>query len=384
MLFKKITRKKKSLGDVSSGHFKKILNLEKKKTPIVQLQVNCTRNLSGMQSNIEMNHSVIDTQLATFTNVCLSEALCNTNTCFSSLNSSSDLNLPYISQSANFKQKSNIDIKDKLRQWVIKHNISHNATNGILSILKNEGLSVPTDVRTLMKTPRISQEVVTMGHGSYINCGIENMLVPLLKKYFNIIKGESVLKLGINVDGLPISNSSKSQLWPILLSVINCPSINKYVLPVGIYHGVTKPVSVYEFFQPFVDDLSELLHNGLNVNNVLFNFEVEHIICDTPAKNFLLNVRAHNAYFGCSSCVQEGEYIKHRMTYPEIDAPLRTNESFRNKVHEEYHKGDSPLEFLPIDIINDVCLDYMHLLCIGITKRLIQLWVKGKKRCKIT
>jgi len=45
------------------------------------------------------------------------------------------------------------------------------------------------------------------------------------------------------------------------------------------------------------------------------------------------------------------------MTFPEIDAPLRTNDTFRNKVHEEYHEGDSPLEFLPIDIVNDVCLD---------------------------
>lgn len=47
-------------------------------------------------------------------------------------------------------------------------------------------------------------------------------------------------------------------------------------------------------------------------------------------------------------------------------------------------KGDSPLEFLPIDIINDVCLDYMHLLCIGITRRLITLWVKGKKNVRLT
>jgi len=155
------------------------------------------------------------------------------------------------------------------------------------------------------------------------------------------------------------------------------------VLPVGIFHGTTKPTSVHEFFQPFVDDFCEILQNGLFVKNRLFKFKVGHIICDTPAKIFLLNVRAHNAYFGCSSCTQEGEYIQHRMTVPEIDAPLRTNDSFRNKVHEEYHKGDSPLEFLPIDIVNDVCLDYMHLLCIGITKRLITLWVKGKKNIRL-
>lgn len=102
------------------------------------------------------------------------------------------------------------------------------------------------------------------------------------------------------------------------------------MLPVGIFHGSTKPTSVHEFFQPFVDDLCEILQNGISIKTRLFKFKVGHIICDTPAKNFLLNVRAHNAYFGCSSCTQEGEYIRHRMTFPEIDAPLRTNDSFRN------------------------------------------------------
>lgn len=348
----------------------------------MQLQFNCSTNLPNTSSNKEINRTVIDTQVPTFPNTVLCEVQCSSNAYFSTNsnlnpNISDDIQLPHL------KQKPNIDIKDKLRHWVINHKISHNATNSILVILKCEGLNVPVDVRTLMKTPTTPQEIVVMGHGSYIHCGIKNMLVPVLKKYFNLIDCEEDLKFGINVDGLPISNSSKSQLWPILISVINCPSINKYVLPVGIFHGTTKPTSVHEFFQPFVDDLCEILQNGLFVNNRLFKFKVGHIICDTPAKNFLLNVRAHNAYFGCSSCTQEGEYIQRRMTFPEIDAPLRTNDTFRNKVHEEYHKGDSPLEFLPIDIVNDVCLDYMHLVCIGITKRLITLWVKGKKNVRL-
>lgn len=72
-----------------------------------------------------------------------------------------------------------------------------------------------------MKTPTKLQEVIIMGHGSYIHCGIKNMLVPVLKKYFNMINCEGDLKLGINVNGLSVSNSSKSQLWLILISLIN-------------------------------------------------------------------------------------------------------------------------------------------------------------------
>ncbi|XP_050065857.1 uncharacterized protein LOC126554901, partial [Aphis gossypii] len=374
--------KKKSLGLITSGHFKKILNLEKNKTPKIQLQFNSTTNLPDVQSNIEIDYTVIDTQSLSFPNIVSCEVQSSSNSHLSTINSNSSLKISYDTHLPHLKQKTNISVKDKLRQWVIKHKISHNATNSLLGILKCEGLNVPIDVRTLMKTPTKPQEVIIMGHGSYyIHCGIKNMLVPILKKYFNMINCEEDLKLGINVDGLPISNSSKSQLWPILISLINCQPINKYVLPVEIFHGSTKPTSIHEFFQPFVDDLCEILQNGISVNNRLFKFKVGHIICDTPAKNCLLNVRA---YFGCSSCTQEGEYIQHRMTFPEIDAPLRTNDSFRNKVHEEYHKGDNPLEFLPIDIVNDVCLDYMHLLCIGIIKRLITFWVKGKKDVRLT
>jgi len=86
-----------------------------------------------------------------------------------------------------------------------------------------------------MKTPTVPQEIVIMVHASYIHRGIKNMLVPVLKKYFDVITCEGESKLGINLDGLTISNSSKSQLWPILISVINWQSINKYVLPVRIF-----------------------------------------------------------------------------------------------------------------------------------------------------
>lgn len=78
----------------------------------------------------------------------------------------------------------------------------------------------------------------------------------------------------------------------------------------------------------------------------MLKFEVGHIVYDTIAKNLLLNVRVYNTYFGCSSCTQEvGKYIEHGMTFPEVNGTLRTNMSFHNKFDEEYHKGESPLEF---------------------------------------
>lgn len=129
---------------------------------------------------------------------------------------------------------------------------------------------------------------------------------------------------------------------------------------------------VNEFLQTFLVDITNLLNNGIDINErKIIKFKIGHIVCDSPAKAFLLNVKSHNGYFGCTSCTQEDTFKK-QMSFNEIDAPLRTDESFWNKCNEEYHKGDSPLELLPINIIDVVCLDYMHNVCIEVTKKLIE------------
>lgn len=235
-----------------------------------------------------------------------------------------------------------------------------------------------------MKTPK-THVISNIGNGFYIHLGLENMIFPILKKFHTLINTPNkVLKIGINLDGLPLSRSSKSQLWPILIDFTNCNLLSKYVLPIGIFHGNTKPKSIHEFFNPFITDLLTLLNNGINVDGYIYQFEVGHVVCDSPAKSFLLNVKSFNAYYGCNSCTQEGYFINNRMAFLDIESPLRTDESFRSKTQEEYHKGSSPLELLPINLINDVCLDYMHNTCIGVTKRLIGFWVKGKKDVRLT
>jgi len=133
--------------------------------------------------------------------------------------------------------------------------------------------------------------------------------------------------------------------------------LSGYVLPTGIFHGNSKPKSIHAFLNPFLSDLLTLLNCGLNVDGNIYQFEVGHVVCDSPAKCFLLNVKSFNAYFGCTTCTQEGSHINNRMAFLEIESPLRTDKSFRSKTQEEYHKGSSPLELLPIDMINDVCLD---------------------------
>ncbi|XP_050060044.1 uncharacterized protein LOC126551233 [Aphis gossypii] len=127
-----------------------------------------------------------------------------------------------------------------------------------------------------------------------------------------------------------------------------------------------------------------ILTNGICIQDKLMKFEISQVVCDAPAKSFILNVKGHNAYHGCNSCIVEGTYIDNkRMAYLDLNAPLRSNQSFRDKQDSFYHKDSSPLEEFPIDIISTVVLEYMHNICLGVMKKLIVFWVKGKKPVRL-
>lgn len=67
------------------------------------------------------------------------------------------------------------------------------------------------------------------------------------------------------------------------------------------------------------------------------------------------------------------------MTYSSVDARERSDASFRNRRQTGHHHGPSLLEtILPhINMIFFFVLDFMHLCCSGIMKRLLEYWLAG-------
>ncbi|CAN8025052.1 unnamed protein product, partial [Ixodes persulcatus] len=144
-----------------------------------------------------------------------------------------------------------------------------------------------------------------------------------------------------------------------------------------------KALQANVFLTPFMSDLKVVLSEGVAVGNKIFQVQVGAIICDAPAKSYILGIKGHCGYFSCSKCTTEGEYVQGRMCFPELDAPLRTDASFRCAEQEDHHTMETVLKELPIDIVCQVPLDYMHLICLGVMRKLVLLWLKGDKTYRI-
>ena len=268
----------------------------------------------------------------------------------------------------------------KLAEWAVSHNVTHSALGSLLGILKQHHVNLPADPRTLLKTPQaynIKQIVGVQGQvGQYCHFGIASGINNLLS--LNTVGldafSNNKLELQFNFDGLPLFKSSCLEFWPILCLIRQFKS-NPFV--VGIYCGSKKPPSVPDYVQDFVEKLSVLLANGITCNAIHFSVVIDCFVCDAPARSFIKNVKSHNGYHGCEKCTQEGVYLNNRMTYPDCKATLRTDADFEKMTDEDHHHGPTPLSVLPIGLVTGFVLDYMHLVCLGVVRKLLKFWLCG-------
>ncbi|XP_077260634.1 uncharacterized protein LOC143896566, partial [Temnothorax americanus] len=335
----------------------------------------------------------------------------------------------YKDESSLFKERCDTfpavvdDFINAVQQWILKyrHLLSQCAINELLTILRVPFPQFPQDSRTILQTPTsCPYEIITVYPGFYCHLGIENGLRRILNSSCIIEKlfmdcTEIVLPICINIDGLPISKSSSSQFWPILIYTaalygtngpnfrhfetsqllklsctktlfitnINVPSVpetrtvpvtgpftldlhtisEKWRKPfaVGIYHGLKKPADVHQFMNSFINEFQNLEKNGFQINNRCIKVKVSTVLCDAPAKSFLLCIKGHTGYSSCTKCTEEGTFINGKVVFVKINGQLRNDSSFRNKLDEEFHKGVSPLEKLNMGLVSQVPLDGMHL-----------------------
>ncbi len=237
-------------------------------------------------------------------------------------------------------------------------------------------IKIPKDPRTILGT---NTEVIGDRSFYHFDHGLEDGINMQLNS--GILFTDGIIKLEVNIDGIPIFKSPPTGFWPILCRVLGVKDREPFI--VSVFCGKGKPASVEEFVQPLIDDVLRLAQDGINFNGRHYTVRLERLVCDTPARSFCKCTVAHNGYGGCERCTQKGRYLKSRMTFPRIRGlVLRDNQSFRAQRDRRHHQGISPFLQIPhLDMTKDFCLDYMHLVLLGVMKRLLKdIWTMGLAR----
>lgn len=275
------------------------------------------------------------------------------------------------------------DLAHELGNWASKFNIPHNAIRDLLGVLHTYHPHLPKDPRTILNTPsqtKYEYEIKQINGGSYYHFGLVDCIRQELLKIGNA-NGILSLSIQINIDGLPLFKSSSTQFWPILGRIVKPHTTKPFI--VGLFVGQSKPGNVQEYLHDFVDECRILQEAGLKIPEVhhIIQFNISCVICDTPARAFVKQVKGHSGYYGCDKCTQKGIW-KGKMTFPETNANLRTDEEFGSMRQAEHHIGLCPLKDLDLGLVTQFPLDYMHLVCLGVVKRIIHLWMKGPLHCR--
>ena len=154
-----------------------------------------------------------------------------------------------------------------------------------------------------MQTPR-HIEVNTKSGMQYIHFDFKDTLTEQLQLYpREVIEVLGEIEISLNVDGLPLFKSSKTTMWPVLCCIHLQPQT---VFPVVLTLGSFKPNSL-EFLEEMVDDLQDLLRDGLN--NGAIRVKIRCIVCDAPARAFVKCIKQYTGYHGCDKCDQRSVCI---------------------------------------------------------------------------
>lgn len=115
------------------------------------------------------------------------------------------------------------------------------------------------------------------------------------------------------------------------------------------------------------------------MNEIGFSFKdgrievrVRAFICDAPTRALILQVQNQSSdRHGCARCRGSGVNI----------GQIRTNCDFREKRDRYHHYGRSVIEDIDyVDMVKDFVLDPMHLVDLGVMKRMLVFLFAPKRR----
>ena len=145
---------------------------------------------------------------------------------------------------------------------VVSRRIGRTTTNLLLELYRAHNVgNFPKDARSLLGSMR-TVSTCDMLPGRYFHFGLTDSVNRSLR-FVNIPQGECLLKLQVNIDGLPLSRSSNISFWPILGRVVSPVLSNVFVI--GLYVGHKKPNCIQQFLNSFIQDSLKAYIDGISI-----------------------------------------------------------------------------------------------------------------------
>lgn len=137
-----------------------------------------------------------------------------------------------------------VNFRNELSEWAITNQPPKYQLKQLIAICnRNLPFNLPSDPRTIMRTPRIVH-IQTLSDGSqYWHHGVQMALEVILQ---GVDVYPDTISLNVNVDGLPIFESAKDQFWPVFCNIFELPHIEPFV--VGIFCGKSKKFIFQTFY----------------------------------------------------------------------------------------------------------------------------------------
>ena len=275
-----------------------------------------------------------------------------------------------------------------------------------------KGIFVEYDLKSVLKNAlehqnlsdllKTHQQSVDNNSEDYISDITSGSKYKYLKRY--VIPGILDIVLLWGIDGVPISNSSRAEIWLLQVEVVNIPFVfrRNFQYVCGVYYSREKKPDASSFLIPFAESMKDLF-NGIvwkdkkNICEVVSKVVAPIASCDAPAKAAAQELMQHNGEESCPLCEHPGIEVKtgngHCRVFPNRGPQIqRTRERMINQalevrekllLHSHGVKGPSVGFLIPhFDPSISFPVDYLHAVLLGIMRMLLSLWFNPKYKHK--
>lgn len=284
---------------------------------------------------------------------------------------------------------------EKLIKWQADCNVSKNTLTYLLKILQSVVPGLPLCAETLLKSSKNNpKQNETLDKGNFVYLGFKQQLCEFLTKrlyeqihiesvrYKSFLKeaadvNKNLISVQICIDGIPLFKNSKKSLWPILMYVNECPTT--YPIVCGAFYGSSKPDCMKTFLHHFVNEINEVISNGITCSGTSYLFKIFAFTCDAPARAMIKCVKSFASIDGCDFCKAAGSYSRdyRKVIYAEKITHMREDSEFLSQGHHNLPKFSVLNNIYGIQMISMFVPDSMHSVYLGVTKRFIKYWIKS-------